>query len=87
MRPERVRVNMRYRGPKESMKASRLQAEATVNMNRLTEKLEAITSRLEAHRRDIYNGKMPSPVEQALDVRTESLGKRITNIERGASHG
>lgn len=87
MNPERVRVNMRYRGPRESLKASQVLTQSMVNLQMVEKQLEGIAGRMMDHRYNLYHGVKPSPIEEPMDVRMKLLSKRIDNLERGVYHG
>lgn len=87
MVPSQVRLNMRYRGPMESVKAHRMQQDLKANITLLRKQMEALKQRLENYQTSVYEGKPYSVVEKSVPVRMEHVARQIDIIERGVRRG
>jgi hypothetical protein len=87
MVPNHVRLNMRYRGPMESVKVYRSQQDISANLTLLRKQMEALRQRLESYQTSVYEGKPYSVVEKSVPVRMEHVARQIDIIERGVRRG
>jgi hypothetical protein len=83
MIPERVRTNMRYRGPMESQKEKTRTIQLLHSVAQLKKQVQELISGVASYKDQIRKGSKESTMENTIPFRMTHMQRDIKLIERG----